>query len=119
MNSEANGIVWTVVIVIIVIFAVCLAYRSHPEWFADSVAILTSPTPGEVHRLRALEKRVNDVEAKLAEQEHGGSVETKVRSGVAGMGEYILPLVDSTGGVTELHIPVHTGGVTLLEGFTR
>jgi len=116
MNSELKGLLWAVAVVALTCLAVYLAYRSKPEWFGDAVTVLASPTPGEVYRLRDLEKRVDSMEQKLAEWERGSTAEIKVHPGRAGYGEYVIPLIDSTGGVTELHIPVYTGGVTLLQG---
>ena len=116
ISAEGKGLMWAVIIFVVVCFGVYLAYRSKPEWFGAAVSVVLSPTPGEVHRLRDLEKRVDAVEKKLAEWERGSTAEIKVRPGISGMGEYVLPLMDSTGGVTYLHIPVYTNNTILLNG---
>ena len=64
--------------------------------------------------LGAVEKRIDELEKKLANLEKlNGNI--AIKPGMAVQGEYVLPLTDSTGGVTELHIPIYTNSPVLLQ----
>lgn len=73
---------------------------------------LTNALAGLDDRVAALSNEVWAIGQRLDRIGQGSGA---AEPGVAGMGEYVIPLTDSTGGVTYLHIPVCTNPPILLQ----
>jgi len=65
-SPESRGVMVTVVIVLVVVCAIGIVYHRYPSKFGDAITVIASPTPGEVYRLRDIEKKVDVLEKKMS-----------------------------------------------------